>query len=96
MKQPSNPIDQYPQRVVWSAEDGAFVGYCPAFFCGGVCHAPDPVSALRALRQLIAGEIARYREEGLPLPRRSSRAGITVKVQPRAVAARRRRQPVSV
>ena len=65
---PSNPVDLYPQRVSWSAEDHVVVGFCPAFFCGGVCHAADPVSALRSLRQLMSSEIARYRTEGIPLP----------------------------
>ncbi len=89
---PSNPVDLYPQQVAWSAVDGAFIGFCPAFFCGGVCHATNPVSALRTLRQLIAGEIERYRTEGIPLPRPGGRSGVTVKARPQAstTSARKR------
>jgi predicted RNase H-like HicB family nuclease len=62
-------IDQYPQTVVWSAEDDTYVGYCSSFFAGGVCHGDDPVEVLRELRDIVAGELERYRQEGLPLPR---------------------------
>lgn len=64
-----NPIDHYPQTVAWSDEDQCYIGYCPAFFVGGACHGSDPVKVLRALRGHIAGEMKRYRAEGLKLPR---------------------------
>ena len=64
-----NPIDHYPQTVVWSDEDQCYIGYCPSFFVGGACHGSDPVKVLRELRGHIAGEIKRYRTEGLKLPR---------------------------
>jgi hypothetical protein len=62
-------IDQYPQTVLWSAEDNAYVGYCPAVFAGGgVCHGDDPVEVLRELRELVEEEVNRLRAAGLPLP----------------------------
>lgn len=64
-----NPIDNYPQTVVWSVEDQCYVGYCPSFFIGGACHGSDPVKVLRELRSHITGELKRYRAEGLKLPR---------------------------
>ena len=73
-----NAIDQFPQTVAWSAEVDTYVGYCPAFFAGGVCHGDDPVEVLRELRGLIEGELQRYIDEGLTLPAASSLPAQTV------------------
>ena len=64
-----NTIDQYPQTVLWSAEDNAYVGYCLSVFRGGgVCHGDDPVEVLKALRELVEEELERLRTEGKPWP----------------------------
>jgi hypothetical protein len=64
-----NAIDQYPQTVLWSEEDKAYVGYCLSVFRGGgVCHGDDPVEVLKELRGLVEEELGRLRTEGKPWP----------------------------
>lgn len=75
-----NAIDHYSHGVWWSPEDDAYVGYCPAFFAGGVCHGSDPGAVQRELGELVAGEIRRYREEGLPLPSAEDFAVVPVEI----------------
>jgi hypothetical protein len=54
--------------VQWSKADRLFVGYCPDFFIGGVCHGADEQKVYRDLSRLVAEEspsapaaAARYR-----------------------------------
>jgi hypothetical protein len=48
----------YLKLVQWSHEDQLFVGYCPDFFIGAICHGTEAVEVYRELSQLVAEEIA--------------------------------------
>ena len=61
--------DQYLQFVRWSAEDKAYVGYCPDLFpAGGVCHGASPVEAYGKLCEIVEDTVHTAQEQGLPLP----------------------------
>ncbi len=60
-------VDHYTYRVLWSQEDGEFVGLCAEF--PSLSHlAPDPVAALVGIRDLVADVIADMRKNGEAVP----------------------------
>jgi predicted RNase H-like HicB family nuclease len=63
------PADRYLKFVLWSEEDGLYVGYCPDLFpWGGVCHGKTEEETYAKLCALVREEIAQLRRAGRPLP----------------------------
>jgi hypothetical protein len=62
------PSDRYPLFVVWSDEDQAFIGYCPALFVGGVCHDENRIAAYAKLVEIVEEDIQSRLEKGETLP----------------------------
>ena len=63
--------DQYLKFVLWSEEDGVYVGYCPDLFpWGGVCHSQIEEEAYHQLCDLVREEVNELQMAGkeLPLP----------------------------
>ncbi len=61
--------DQYLKFVLWSEEDGLYVGYCPDLFpWGGACHANTEEEAYRQLCDLVRNEVNELRDAGKDLP----------------------------
>jgi predicted HicB family RNase H-like nuclease len=59
--------DHYTYRVLWSPEDGEFVGQCSEF--PSLSHlAPDHVEALVGIRALVSDVVADMRRNGEPVP----------------------------
>ena len=55
--------DRYTYRVVWSEEDGEYVGTCAEF--GLLSHLDDtPEKALAGIRDLVAFSVSDLRREG--------------------------------
>jgi len=66
--------DRYLKFVLWSEEDGAYVGYCPDLFpWGGVCHGATEESAYRKLRLLVREEVTQLSRKRMSLPPPSTR-----------------------
>lgn len=66
--------DQYLQFVRWSAEDDAYVGYCPDLFpAGGVCHGATSVEAYQRLTEIVEDTVSSAQAEGHDLPPPSTR-----------------------
>jgi len=66
--------DRYLKFVLWSAEDRAYVGYCPDLFpWGGVCHGATEEATYRKLRLLVREEVTRLHKERKTLPPPSTR-----------------------
>jgi len=60
-------VDHYAYRVLWSQEDGEFVGMCVEF--PSLSHlASDPVAALVGIRSLISTVVADMRKTGESIP----------------------------
>jgi hypothetical protein len=61
--------DRYLKFVLWSEEDGVYVGYCPDLFpWGGVCHGDDEEQTYAQLRALVQEEIDELKNAGKDLP----------------------------
>lgn len=63
--------DRYLKFVLWSEEDGAYIGFCPDLFpWGGVCHGADEADTYRVLGELVREEIESLlgAEQELPAP----------------------------
>ena len=59
--------DRYTYRVIWSEEDGEFVGLCAEF--GMLSHLDDtPEKALAGIRAVVASALQLNREDGVPAP----------------------------
>ena len=59
--------DRYTYRVLWSEEDGEYVGLC-AEFPSLSWLATDPEEALKGVRQVVADVVADLQESGEPVP----------------------------
>ena len=62
----------YLKFVQWSAEDHAYVGYCPDLFIGGVCHGKDEKKVYAELCRLVLEDLAQRRRAGESMPRARS------------------------
>lgn len=62
---------RYVKIVEWSDEDGCFVGGCPWLLYGG-CHGEAEVAVFEQLWAAVQEVIALYRQDGRPLPPRTS------------------------
>jgi predicted RNase H-like HicB family nuclease len=61
--------DHYSYRVLWSPEDGEYLGLCAEF--PSLSHlAADQVEALVGIRSLVNGVVADMRRDGEPIPER--------------------------
>jgi hypothetical protein len=58
---------RYQKYVVWSDEDGCYVGLCPGLFLGG-CHGNDERKVFRQLCQIVEDNISGLLEGGWSLP----------------------------
>ncbi len=59
--------DRYTYRVIWSGEDGEFVGLCAEF--GLLSHLDEtPEKAFAGIRDLVAFCVEDLRREGAPIP----------------------------
>ncbi len=59
--------DRYTYRVIWSEEDGEFVGLCAEF--GLLSHLDEtPEKAFAGIRDLVAFCVEDLRREGAPIP----------------------------
>jgi hypothetical protein len=59
--------DHYGYRVLWSPEDGEYLGLCAEF--PSLSHlAADQVAALVGIRSLVNGVVADMRRDGEPIP----------------------------
>ena len=59
--------DRYTYRVMWSEEDGEYVGLCAEF--GLLSHLDDtPEKAFSGIRDLVAFCVDDLRKEGAPVP----------------------------
>jgi len=66
--------DRYLKFVRWSAEDRAYVGYCPDLFpWGGVCHGATEEGVYRKLCLLVREEVSRLSRARQTLPPASTR-----------------------
>jgi predicted HicB family RNase H-like nuclease len=59
--------DRYTYRVTWSDEDQEYVGLC-AEFPSLSCLASAPESALRGIRETVAGVVADLKAAKEPVP----------------------------
>ena len=67
--------DRYLKFVLWSEEDGLYVGYCPDLFpWGGVCHGKNEEETYAKLRALVREEIGELSSAGKELPVPATRA----------------------
>ena len=78
-------IDRYAYRVVWSDEDGEYVGLCTEFgLLSHLDHTPE--KALTGIRELVSHAVQFNVEEGIPVPEplstRRYSGTITVRVPP--------------
>ena len=64
---PAEVARRYPMTIVWSDEDGCYVGRCPGLFLGG-CHGEDAADVLAELRQIAEDVAGDYLREGRALP----------------------------
>jgi hypothetical protein len=63
--------DRYHRFVRWSEEDGAYIGYCPDLYFGGVCHGEAEEATYAEVCDIVRAEVA-YRlqkSEALPQPK---------------------------
>ena len=58
---------RYAKFVEWSAEDGCFIGRCPALFHGGV-HGADEASVYKDLCTAVEEWIESLHRDGKKLP----------------------------
>lgn len=62
-----NDHDRYTYRVIWSDEDGMYVGLCAEF--GLLSHLDDaPEAAFAGIRDVVAFAVSSLREDGDPIP----------------------------
>lgn len=59
--------DRYTYRMIWSEEDGEYIGLC-AEFASLSWLAPDPEAALHGIRQVVADVVADLQKNGEPVP----------------------------
>jgi len=59
--------DYYVYRVLWSEEDGEYVGLC-AEFPSLSWLASEPENALKGIRQVVAEIVTDLQESGEPVP----------------------------
>ena len=77
--------DRYTYRVMWSEEDGEYVGLCAEF--GLLSHLADtPENAFSGIRDLVAFCVDDLRKEGAPVPEpfstRSYSGHLSVRIPP--------------
>lgn len=65
------PSDRYMKIVEWSDEDRCYIGRCPGLMLGGI-HGRDENKVYRELCQVVEEWIEIHKNEGLPLPPRTS------------------------
>ncbi len=68
------PEDRYHRFVHWSDEDQCYIGYCPDWYSGGVCHGEDEESTYAELCQIVRDEIEHRLSKGESLPHAAVRA----------------------
>lgn len=61
------PSDKYLKMVLWSKEDGCYVGSVPGWI-DACCHGPDEAEVYRELCRVLEEWIEIYRKDGRPLP----------------------------
>jgi predicted HicB family RNase H-like nuclease len=66
-KQIKEQAARYLKFVEWNAEDGVFVGECPALFIGGV-HGHEEAAVYKELCELVEEWIELLHKDGTPLP----------------------------
>lgn len=59
--------DRYSYRVMWSEEDGEYVGLCAEFPSLSWLD-PSPEKALKGIRQAVADVVADLEKNGEPIP----------------------------
>jgi predicted HicB family RNase H-like nuclease len=59
--------DHYSYRVIWSEEDGEYVGLC-AEFAALSWLASTPEEALYGIRQVVSGVVQDMKKAGEPVP----------------------------
>jgi predicted HicB family RNase H-like nuclease len=59
--------DRYSYRVMWSEEDGEYIGLC-AEFASLSWLAPSPETALEGIRRVVAEVVADLEARGEPVP----------------------------
>ena len=64
--------DQYLKIVEWSEEDQCYVGSCPGLFWGG-CHGDNEAKVYKKLCEIVEENIALYKEDGKPLPPKTTK-----------------------
>ncbi|MDE0080030.1 MAG: toxin-antitoxin system HicB family antitoxin [Caldilineaceae bacterium] len=80
-----NRHDRYTYRVIWSDEDGMFVGLCAEF--GLLSHLDDtPEKAFSGIRGVVAFAVKALDDDGAPIPEplstRRYRGTITLRIPP--------------
>lgn len=80
-----NGHDRYAYRVIWSNEDGMYVGLCAEF--GSLSHLDDtPEGAFAGIRDVVAFAVNALREDGgtipEPLSTRRYSGTLTLRVPP--------------
>jgi predicted RNase H-like HicB family nuclease len=71
---------KYPKIVEWSDEDQCYVGSAPGLIFGG-CHGDDEKEVFNELCQIVEEAIDIYRNDGRPLPPRTSGRDFATKMQ---------------
>lgn len=62
-----NGHDRYTYRVVWSDEDGMYVGLCAEF--GLLSHLDDTLEgAFAGIRDVVAFAVTSLQQDGAPIP----------------------------
>ncbi len=61
------PSDNYLKMVLWSKEDGCYVGSVPGWI-DACCHGADEAEVYRELCRILEEWIGIYRKDGRPLP----------------------------
>jgi predicted HicB family RNase H-like nuclease len=59
--------DRYTYRIVWSGEDGEYIGLC-AEFPSLSCLGNSPEEALKGIRQVVAEVVADLQKNNEPVP----------------------------
>jgi predicted RNase H-like HicB family nuclease len=79
---------RYVKIVVWSDEDGAFVGQCPGVI-DPCCHGADEVEVYRQLCETVSEWLELAIQDGTPLPPPTAGIGMPQKVTEQIAAANR-------
>ena len=68
------PTDTYLRSAKWSDEDQCYMGSCPDFFYGGICHGDNEETTYADLCTVVRDEIEHRLGKGADLPKQSVRA----------------------